>query len=116
MAGYAKSSRRLRQHRPGAVAELKHAAALAAVKVMMVRFARNLIARRLAGQRNRIEPALCQKRLDIAIDRGNAQRLVMALRNAQRLLWRKRTVCFDEGLADGLLLACVAGNRLRHTD
>ena len=85
------------------------------MKVMMVRLACYFIACGLAWERDRIEPALRQQRLDIAIHGGNTQSFVVALRGAQRLLGRKRAVCLDKGIADGLLLSGVARDRLRHT-
>jgi hypothetical protein len=53
--------------------DFKHVATFAAVEVVMVRFARALVARRLAGDIDGNEPALLDKRLDCAIDGGDAE-------------------------------------------
>lgn len=115
MAGHLKSTRRLRHNRPRAAAQLKHPAALAAVEVMVVRLTRQLVTCRLAGQRDWIEPSLGQQRFDIPVHGGDAQRFIVALRGAQRLLGRKRAICLNEGIADGLLLARVARDWMRHS-
>ena len=114
MPGNAKALRRAWQHSPGASAELEHPPAFAAVEVMVVRLAGNFIASRLAGQRYGIEPAFRQQRFDVAVDRRNAQRLIVTLGRCQRFFRGERAVRFDEGVADGLLLARIAGYWLRH--
>jgi hypothetical protein len=84
------------------------------VEVMMMRLAGHFVTGRLAGERHCIQPALGQQRLDIAIDRGDTERLIVALRGRERLLRRKRTIRLDEGFAYRLLLARVARDRLRN--
>jgi len=114
MPGNAKAPRRARQHSPGTTAEFEHPPAFAAVEVMVVRLAAHLITGGLARQRNRIEPAFRKQRLDVAVDRRDAQRLIVTLSRCQRFFRGERAVRFDEGVADGLFLARIAGYGLRH--
>lgn len=115
MSGDAKAFRRARQDSAGTVAQFIHPSAFAAVKVMMVRLAGYLITCCLTGQGYRVEPAFRKQRFDIAVHGRDAQRLEMMLRRNQCLFRRKRTVRFDKGVPDGLFLARVARNRLRHS-
>ena len=111
----AEPSRRPGQHRTGAIAQLIHPAALAAMKMMVVRFPRNFVAGGLAGQRDGFQPTFRQQGLDIAVYGCDAQLFVVTFRRAQCLFRREWAICFDEGLADGLLLSCIARDGLRHT-
>ncbi len=62
----------------------------------------------------RVQPALRQQRLYIAVDRRDAERRIETLRGGERFFRGERPVGFDEGIADGLLLASIAWNGLRH--
>ena len=114
MPGHAKTTRRTRQCGAGTAAEFIHAPAFAAVKMVMVSLACHLVASRLAGERNRVEPTIRQQRLNIAIDGRNTQCLVVMLGRGESFLRRERPIRLDEGVADGLFLAGVAWNELGH--
>jgi hypothetical protein len=115
VAGNTESSRGPGQHRAGTTAQFEHTAACSAVKVVMMRLARYLVASGLPGKRHRVEPAFSQQRFDIAVYGSDAQRLVVALCGRQCFFGRERAIRFDERFSYRLLLARVAGNRLRHT-
>lgn len=114
MPRHAKTTRRTWQHSARAASKFVHPAALATVKMMMVGLARYLVASRLAGQRNGFEPAVRQQRLDIAVDGGDAQRIVMMLGGSKRFFRREWAIRLDEGVANGLFLAGIAWDGLWH--
>lgn len=114
MSRHAKPTRGTRQYSARTGAELIHPAAFATVKMMMVRFTRHLVTSCLSRQRDRFKPALLQQRLDIAVHRRDTQRLVMMLACDKSFFRGEWPIRLDKGVANGLLLTCVAWNGLRH--
>ena len=84
------------------------------MEVVMVRLACHLIAGRLPGQRDGVEPAIRQQRLDIAIYGRDPQGRVAMLGCGKSFFRRERPIRFDEGIANGLFLTGVARNGLWH--
>lgn len=82
--------------------------AVVALKVMMMSLAGYLVACRLAGQFDRLQPPFERQRLNIAVDRGNTQCRVVTLRGGQSLLGRKRPIRFDKRISDSCFLFCVS--------
>ena len=114
MSGHAKAARGLGQNGAGAAAKFVHTSAFAAVEVMMVGLTGDLVASGLAGQRNGIEPAFREQRLDIAVDGRDAERAIVTLGSGECFFRREGAVRFGKGIADGLFLASIAWNGLRH--
>ena len=110
----AKTARWTRQDSAGTAAEFIHPPAFAAVKVVMVRLACHLVTRCLAWQRDRFEPALLQQRLDIAVHGRDTQRLVVVLACGKGFFRGEWPIRLDKGIANSLLLTCIAWNGLPH--
>src|ERR1700756_388917 len=87
--------------------QLIHLLAIAAEEVMVVLFAGNLIARRLAGKLDCNDPAFVSQILEVAIDGRDTEILDAAFRVGENLIRRKRTICFNEGSANRILLTGV---------
>ena len=71
----------------------------------MMLFARNFVARRIAGHLDRLQPPFLHQRLKIAVDSGNPQRRMTPLRPLERLFRRQWPVGLDERLAYRRLLS-----------
>lgn len=107
MPGRAKATRQLRLELRNTPFEFVQLFTLVALEVVVMLFPGHFIARRIARNLYRLQPALIDQRLNISIDSGLAERRVMALRSRKDLVWREWPISFDEGIADGRLLSCV---------
>lgn len=95
----------------GAVVHVEHALAGPALKVVMVRVAGRLVARRLAGQGHRLDLAGLGQELEIAIDGRHAQRRHFALRHFENFGRQQRTC---GGIDHGADRGTLAGGALFH--
>jgi hypothetical protein len=78
------------------------------VEVMMMALAGNFVARRLPRQFHRHQSAFFEKRIDGAVDGGNADPFHAAADFGEDLLRTQRTSVRDENFPDGLTLARVS--------
>ena len=100
----------------GAAWQVVDAAAVPAMKVVVVAFAGDFIARRLAGDLDGREPAIGDERVDVAIDGGHADILHDALGRGKCFVWREGTCGELKGGPDGIFLAGFSkskGHRVR---
>jgi hypothetical protein len=67
---------------------------------MVMGFAGYFVPRRISGDLHRLQPALVQQGLNVAIDRSFAQSRMMALRALQNLVRRQWPVGFEKGVAN----------------
>lgn len=95
--------------------EIVDAAAVTAMEVVVMAFAGDFVAGGLAGNFDRGEPAIGNKGVDVAIDRGNADALHDALGGGEGLVWRQGARGLLEGGANGVFLASFAESEGRHT-
>jgi hypothetical protein len=91
-----------------ATLEFVDSAAFVAVEMMMMFFARHLVARGGTWDLNGQKPAVLQQCIDVPIDRGNSESAVVFSRADMRFLGRKRTARVQEGLANRVLLFRVS--------
>jgi hypothetical protein len=80
-----------------------------ALEVVMVGFAGYFVVSGCAGDINGREPLLVYELADVAVDSGDAESIDLLLGERERLVGRERSVCLQEGAADGVFLAGVAG-------
>ena len=83
----------LRQIR-GTAVDLEDANAGAAAEVVVVPLARHFIARRFAGQGDRLQPAICNQRFEVAVHRGDTQSRHVGLGGRKHFLGAQRAVDF----------------------
>ena len=84
-------------------------AAGVALEVVVVGLAGDLVAGGVAGDVDRGEPVVVDEAADVAVDGGDAERVDLLLGETEGFVWREWTIGFEEGCADGIFLAGVAG-------
>jgi hypothetical protein len=89
--------------------ELVDRAAAIALEVMVVGFASDLVAGGVARDINGLEPVVFDQAADVAVDGGYAEGVDLFLSQGESFVRRERAVCFEEGGANGVFLASVAG-------
>ncbi len=91
-----------------AAEDLKHLAAISAMEMVVMLLARNFVPSSFTGQFHRHQPRFVHQRADGSVDRGDAQALNLVLRHFANLFGRKRTLCFQEHVANGSTLLGVS--------
>jgi hypothetical protein len=84
-------------------------AADVALEVVVVGFAGDFVAGGVAGDIDRGEPLVFYQAADVAVDRGDAEGVDLFLGQGEGFVGREGAVGFEEGCADGFLLAGVPG-------
>lgn len=87
--------------------DLEDAIAGAAAEVMVVLLACHLVTRRFTGQSNRLQPAICNQRFEVAVHRGDTQSRHVRLGGRKHLVGAQRTVGFVKNSAYRLALSGV---------
>ena len=93
----------------GAAGDVEEPAAGSAVEVVVVALAAEFVARGLAGQLDGDQPAALDERLEMAVDRCQAQARDAVVRIVEDLLRAERPVGCEERIPDRGLLAGLAG-------
>jgi hypothetical protein len=109
VAGVLEAARELGFGLDRAAFEFVDGSAEVALEVMVMRFAGHFVAGGVAWNLDRGEPFVFDEAADVAVDGCDAERIDLFLRERECLIGRERTVGFDEGGADGVFLAGVAG-------
>jgi hypothetical protein len=109
VAGVLEAARKLGFGLDRAAFEFVNGSAHVALEVMVMRFAGNFVTGGVAWNLDRGEPLVFDEAADVAVDSRDAERINLFLREREGLIGGERTVGFDEGGADGVFLAGVAG-------
>jgi hypothetical protein len=89
--------------------ELMDGAAGVALEVVVVSFAGDLVAGGVAGDLDGCEPLVLDQAADVAVDGGDAEGVDLFLGEDEGFVGREGTIRLDEGCANGVFLAGVAG-------
>lgn len=109
MPGVLESARELGFGLHLATFQLVDGAAGVALEVVVVGLAGYLVAGGVAGDVDWLEPVVVDQAADVAVDGGDAEGIDLFLGESEGLVGREWAIGFEEGGADGVFLAGVAG-------
>ena len=92
MAGHAEAVGKLGLHVDAATLQLEELAALVALEVMVMLFARDLVACGVAGNVDGSQPLFLNQEVNVAVDRCDRKAVHLLLREAQGLVVRERAI------------------------
>ncbi len=113
MTGHAETGRDQLFDFRWAAFDLEDLAAGAAMKMVVMRFARALVARWLAREFDSGQPLLVDQILDAAIDGGDSESADVFGGSGQDLIGGERTSGLFDGFADGGALFCISSHFIR---
>jgi len=76
--------------------------------MVMMFFAGQFVARRVARYFDRLQPSFLNQRLDVSVHRGNPNTRMVLLCRSENFFRRQRPVCSCKSLSNGSLLSGVS--------